>query len=154
MPPGAGADDSLGRIEAIERGNARATEFLHRWVIGGVSYTVITATSLNGRQSELAVGNFAAVNCYILETATASLRRCAAWRWSHFSSSRGYALTADPRVVGSPASLPQSPATILPDRMRGVMGLKEVHHFGEIRVEVAVGLRVGPMPSVRLGKSA
>jgi hypothetical protein len=67
VPPGAGADDDLGRIEAIERTATRSGSGTSStvWVIGDQRYTVITATSLNGRQSELAVGNFAAVNSYV-----------------------------------------------------------------------------------------
>jgi hypothetical protein len=65
VPPGAGPNLTVGRIDdkggALRAAAARATT----WRVGGVSYTVTPATNLNDLQSALTVGATALVNSYV-----------------------------------------------------------------------------------------
>ncbi|MCE7986941.1 MAG: hypothetical protein DYG89_37685 [Caldilinea sp. CFX5] len=64
VPPGAGAQTSLGRIDnkggAVTAAGLQATT----WTIGGINYQITPATDLNDVQSALDVGKAALVNSY------------------------------------------------------------------------------------------
>lgn len=64
VPPGAGTQTSLGRID--NKGGAVAAAGLQAatWSIGGVNYQITPATDLNDLQSALDVGKNALVNSY------------------------------------------------------------------------------------------
>lgn len=64
VPPGAGAQTRLGRID--DKGGALTAAGRHAttWTIGGVSYQITPATDLNDLQSALDVGKNALVNSY------------------------------------------------------------------------------------------
>jgi hypothetical protein len=65
VPPGAGDDDKLGRIESIQAATrSLASTTASIWVIDGVSYTVIAATSLKDNGGTLTVGGTVQVNSY------------------------------------------------------------------------------------------
>ena len=64
VPPGAGAQTSLGRID--NKGSAVIAAGLQAatWSIGGINYQITPATDLNDLQSALDVGKNALVNSY------------------------------------------------------------------------------------------
>ncbi|MCB0114289.1 MAG: hypothetical protein KDD84_09375 [Caldilineaceae bacterium] len=65
VPPGAGSDDSIGRLDSV--GQLAASDISAGnavWVIGGVSYNVIDATALNDSRGALTVGSTVSVNSY------------------------------------------------------------------------------------------
>ena len=64
IPPGAGAQTSLGRIDDKGGALTAATLQATTWTIGGVSYQITPATDLNDLQSALEIGNNALVNSY------------------------------------------------------------------------------------------
>lgn len=65
VPPGAGANTTIGVIEdkgsVLHAAGVQATS----WTIGGVHYTITPATDLNEVGGELAVGNTVVVNSYV-----------------------------------------------------------------------------------------
>lgn len=64
IPPGAGPQTAIGRID--DKGGALTAAGRHAttWTIGGTSYTITPATDLNDLQSALDVGKTALVNSY------------------------------------------------------------------------------------------
>lgn len=64
IPPGAGPQTALGRID--DKGGALTAAALQAttWHIAGVNYTITPATDLNDLQGALEVGNTALVNSY------------------------------------------------------------------------------------------
>ena len=65
VPPGAGSDDSVGKIESIGNGATAANVSAGAtWNIGGVNYTVSAATDLKELNGDLVVGATVLVNSY------------------------------------------------------------------------------------------
>ena len=64
IPPGAGPQTAIGRID--DKGGALTAAAVQAttWTIGGTSYTITPATDLNDLQSALDVGKTAIVNSY------------------------------------------------------------------------------------------
>ncbi|MEZ4729673.1 MAG: DUF5666 domain-containing protein [Caldilineaceae bacterium] len=64
VPPGAGAQTAIGRIE--DKGSAVSAAALQAttWLIGGVHYSITPATDLNDVQGGLEIGKTALVNSY------------------------------------------------------------------------------------------
>lgn len=65
VPPGAGDDDAMGKIEDIGDDNPTAAALAPGtsvWRIGGAEYTVTPATDLNEAQGALEVGGTAVIN--------------------------------------------------------------------------------------------
>lgn len=71
IPPGAGPQTTIGRID--DKGGALTAAGLHAttWTISGISYTITPATDLNDLQSALDVGKTALVNSYTAADGTA-----------------------------------------------------------------------------------
>lgn len=64
VPPGAGTDDDLGKIESIGGQAAAAAPNATVWQIGGTAYSVTPATQLLDRGGPLAVGAQVMVNSF------------------------------------------------------------------------------------------
>ncbi len=65
VPPGAGDDDKLGSLQAVNTlAAADASAAGTVWVIDGVGYTVTDATALNDSRGALTVGSIVKVNSY------------------------------------------------------------------------------------------
>jgi len=64
VPPGAGSDDAVGRIDGNSDGSVVAAMQSGTWTIGGIAYQVSPATSLNDAAASLTVGTLVTVNSY------------------------------------------------------------------------------------------
>lgn len=64
IPPGAGPQTAIGRIDDKGGAFTAAAVQATTWTIGGVNYTITPATDLNDLQSALDVGKTALVNSY------------------------------------------------------------------------------------------
>jgi hypothetical protein len=66
VPPGAGDDNRIGKIEKNDDNGATAAALsaVRTWQIGGVTYVINSATDLNSIQGALSVGSQAVVNSY------------------------------------------------------------------------------------------
>lgn len=64
IPPGAGPQTAIGRIDDKGGAFTAAARQATTWTIGGVNYTITPATDLNDVQSALDVGQTALVNSY------------------------------------------------------------------------------------------
>lgn len=64
VPPGAGAQTNIGRIDDKGGALTAASRMVTTWRVGGVSYTITPATNLNNVQGALDVGKTALVNSY------------------------------------------------------------------------------------------
>ncbi len=64
VPPGAGSDDAVGRIEGNGDGSVVAAMQSGAWRIGGVAYQVSPVTNLDDAAAPLTVGALVTVNSY------------------------------------------------------------------------------------------
>ncbi len=64
VPPGAGSDDAVGRIDGSGDGSVVAAMQSGAWTIGGVAYQVSAATNLDDAAAPLTVGALVTVNSY------------------------------------------------------------------------------------------
>lgn len=71
VPPGGGENDASGIIHRFENSVQAATvSSEEKWVIGGITYTVTSATELEEADGQLEVGTLVAVNSYTAEDGT------------------------------------------------------------------------------------
>jgi hypothetical protein len=64
VPPGAGSDDAVGRIDDSGSGGVVAAMQSGAWTIGGIAYQVSPATNLDDAAAPLTVGTLVTVNSY------------------------------------------------------------------------------------------